>query len=455
VSAKQQQLQQLQAEHASLQSKLDMLGNAVGSHEAMVAQLAALNLSVGPVDVPAAAAAANDAESAQAGSSSGSNISTGSATTAVNREQVQQMKQQQMFQIYIQDVPVLYTKYRLYAQQCAARIIQAASAQPAAAAAAVNLDKQQQKQQQRLVAAAIEVLASAGSIPDKHKAAAVPQIIPGIPIAAEDDTGYPPFPLNLLEVIAFSKLSRAVGTDVDEQQQQQQQQQGDASTSSSSSSGSQDPELHMRTINLVTLKHDVVAPELWANIAGYIQLRPHQRQQLEAGWTMYGRAVQKLNDSRQRLRQQLQRAIDSDAAPATAAAACEPQKLQQTAAGGLAQLLQLHSNCSSISSASSSMAAGMSAAVLKCSSGNVAGCFAVQRQCSSAAGVDLQELEALADAVERSLMQGRAVITAFGWSQMMALDNEQMAAMIVLGFPYLPLIRGVVGHLLGKQVMQQ
>jgi hypothetical protein len=66
-----------------------------------------------------------------------------------------------------------------------------------------------------------------------------------------------------------------------------------------------------------------------------------------------------------------------------------------------------------------------------------------------------QELEALADAVERSLMQGRAVITAFGWSQMMALDNEQMAAMIVAGFPYLPLIRGVVGHLLGKPEMQQ
>jgi hypothetical protein len=35
-------------------------------------------------------------------------------------------------------------------------------------------------------------------------------------------------------------------------------------------------------------------------------------------------------------------------------------------------------------------------------------------------------------------------------------QQQQMAAVIVAGFPYLPLIRGVVGHLLGKaEVLQQ
>ncbi|WIA14066.1 hypothetical protein OEZ85_002617 [Tetradesmus obliquus] len=198
--------------------------------------------------------------------------------------------------------------------------------------------------------------------------------------------------------------------------------------------------------------------------------------------------------TKQQLRQQLQRAIDSPAAAAAAAAAAsaaaavKKQQPQQTDTGmrtagvpkfqgvgglglslpassnaalGLTQLTPLNGSSSSsssshtsLSSSASRMAAGMAAAVLRCS-GNVPGCFAVQRLCSSSVSCVQQELEALADAVERSLMQGRAVITAFGWSQMMALDNEQMSAMIVTGFPYLPLIRGVVGHLLGKEELQQ
>jgi hypothetical protein len=294
-------------------------------------------------------------------------------------------------------------------------------------------------------------------------------------MASEDETGYPPLPLNLLEILAFSKLSRVVGTDIDQQlQQQQQQHQGSAAadgSNSSSSSGSST--LHMRTINLVTLQHDVVRPEFWAEIAGHITLGPQQRQQLEAGWALYVRAMQKLNAGRQQLRQQLQRAIDSSAAAGDAAADASTQPLQQADAsvltgitkfqgvGALGAPLPSSSNAAlalgkpnQVHNSSSSMAAGMAATVLRCG-GNVPGCFAVQRLCSGSASCVQQELEALADAVERSLMQGRAVITAFGWSQMMALDNEQMAAMIVAGFPYLPLIRGVVGHLLGKPEMQQ
>jgi hypothetical protein len=380
--------------------------------------------------------------------------------------------------LLLQDVPALYRKYRLYAQQCASRIIQAQPAAAAAAAAAAAQgqqadSRQQQEAQQRLISAAIELLASAGSVAGEFNsaaaaAAAAPEAIPGVPMAAADDTGFPPFPLNLLEILAFSKLSRAVGTDVDQQlqqqQQQQQQQPGDAKVGSAAAGS----DLHMRTINLVTLKHDAVGPEFWAQIAGHIDLRPQQRQQLEAGWQLYVRAMHKLNANRDKLRQQLQRAIDSPAAAAVAVK--QPQTAAAAAAvlfkgvGGLhvknsnaafdCRDLTLSCGSSSRSSSASPLAAGMAAAVLNCSS-NAPGCFAVQRFCCSSTSCDLQELEALADAVERSLMQGRAVITAFGWSQMMALDNAQMAAMIVAGFPYLPLIRGVVGHLLGKAEMQQ
>jgi hypothetical protein len=379
----------------------------------------------------------------------------------------------------LQDVPALYRKYRLYAQQCASRIIQA---QPTAAQEE-HADSQQQQQQketrQRLISAAIEVPACAGSLAGDNKtaaaaAAAAPEAIPRIPMAAADDTGFPPFPLNLLEILAFSKLSRAVGTDVDQQLQQQQQQQPGAATARSAAAAGQGSgsDLHMRTINLVTLKHDAVSPEFWAQIAGHIQLRPQQRQQLEAGWQLYVRAMHKLNANREKLRQQLQRAIDSPAAAAAAAAMKQPQQAppQHVAAaavvfkgvGGLHvknsdaafDCSDLTLSCGSSSSSASPMAVGMAAAVLTCSS-NAPGCFAVQRLCNSTTSCDLQELEALADAVERSLMQGRAVITAFGCSQMMALDNAQMAAMVVAGFPYMPLIRGVVGHLLGKEEMQQ
>jgi hypothetical protein len=57
VAAKQQLLQQLQAENAALNSKLATLTAAVGTHEAMLAQMAALNLSIGPPEAAAAAVA--------------------------------------------------------------------------------------------------------------------------------------------------------------------------------------------------------------------------------------------------------------------------------------------------------------------------------------------------------------------------------------------------------------
>ncbi|WIA38699.1 hypothetical protein OEZ86_002001 [Tetradesmus obliquus] len=63
--------------------------------------------------------------------------------------------------------------------------------------------------------------------------------------------------------------------------------------------------------------------------------------------------------------------------------------------------------------------------------------------------LDLADYEALADAVERNLMRGRAIIMAFGW-RMLMMDNEQTARLCVASWPYWPLMRALVGHKLGK-----
>jgi hypothetical protein len=135
-------------------------------------------------------------------------------------------------------------------------------------------------------------------------------------------------------------------------------------------------------------------------------MRPQQLQQLEASWQLFERALARLNEERQQLRLLLQRAIDSpDAATAAASAAA-------TAAAGQHSWQRQHPSLdSTAATAAGDASQGMAACLLAVAS-DVPGCFGVQRLCSGC--MDLQDYEQLADAVERNLMRGRAIIMAFG-----------------------------------------
>jgi hypothetical protein len=58
------------------------------------------------------------------------------------------------------------------------------------------------------------------------------------------------------------------------------------------------------------------------------------------------------------------------------------------------------------------------------------------------------------DAIERNLMRGRAVVMVFGWSMLCMLDAHQVARVCVASWPYFPLVRAIIGHVLGKEDLQ-
>eukprot|EP00775_Hariotina_reticulata_P007758 gene7758-7957_t len=65
--------------------------------------------------------------------------------------------------------------------------------------------------------------------------------------------------------------------------------------------------------------------------------------------------------------------------------------------------------------------------------------------------VVLDQYGQLADAVERNLLQGRAVVSMFGWALWQVFNDEQMGRLSVRSWPYWPLARAIVACLLGKQ----
>jgi hypothetical protein len=57
----------------------------------------------------------------------------------------------------------------------------------------------------------------------------------------------------------------------------------------------------------------------------------------------------------------------------------------------------------------------------------------------------------LLDAVDRNLLRGRAVVMMFGWSMLCMLSAEQIGLICVHSWPFFPLIRAIVGYMLGKE----
>lgn len=145
-------------------------------------------------------------------------------------------------------------------------------------------------------------------------------------------------------------------------------------------------------------KPDILPAGFWAAAAAQVPMRQQQLQQLDASWSLFDRAVARLNEERQQLRLQLQRAIDSPAIAAAAAAA--EGKMESSSSSG-------SNGCAA--------AQGMAGCLLAAAA-EVPGCFGVQRLCYGC--MDLADSETLADSVERNLMRGRAIIMAFGEWQM-------------------------------------
>jgi hypothetical protein len=54
------------------------------------------------------------------------------------------------------------------------------------------------------------------------------------------------------------------------------------------------------------------------------------------------------------------------------------------------------------------------------------------------------------DSIERNLVRARAVVLVFSWSMLCMLDARQLAHACVVSWPYFPLVRAIMSHVLGK-----
>ncbi|KAF8059169.1 hypothetical protein HT031_005341 [Scenedesmus sp. PABB004] len=375
VAAKAAQAEALEAEHRRLTSRLAAIEAAQRNQEVLVAQLANLNLSLGPPD-DAAAAGSGDAAGRGA---LGAPAARGGRGGIARQQQL--LKRHAARQQHLQEAPALWARYREYVNGVTARLAGGALA-PCLA---------------------------------RHHAAGAPPPAPpppasesptGVPGPRLDGTGYPPFP--------------------GRRQRRRRRRRG---------GGADSGRLGLYTINLSTGRHDPVRSEFWGRAAREVTLRAEQRSQLEAAWALYERAMAALNAERRALLARLARAAEL-AEPGAAAAAAVP-------AGGAAPR--------------DALAAGMALACLRAPGAAAragAGCLALQRLRPAGHGLDLADHEALLDAVQRNLVRGRAAIMVFGWAMLLSLDNAQIALVAVHCWPYFPLVRAVVGHLLGKAEMQ-
>ncbi|KAF8066388.1 hypothetical protein HT031_002712 [Scenedesmus sp. PABB004] len=234
-------------------------------------------------------------------------------------------------------------------------------------------------------AVAAAVAAAAAAADDDSAAAAA--VGEGGPGA--DATGFPPLPLSIVEIIALWNIHKTAVTP------------------------EAGPVPRVMAYNIETREHEPLPEGFWARVAQQVPLRPEQRAQLEGAWSVFAAALAKVNQERRELQRQLDEVeaaalgLPAAAAGAAAAAAAAPG-----AAGA---------------------SPGASAPFLSL----------------SGAGQVLERYLALVDAIERSLVRGRVLLLVYGQSLKVMLDNEQFARICVASYPIFPLLRAVVGHLIG------
>jgi prefoldin subunit 5 len=75
----------------------------------------------------------------------------------------------------------------------------------------------------------------------------------------------------------------------------------------------------------------------------------------------------------------------------------------------------------------------------------------LQEVAAAEEGIDVEGVyNKVLDAIETNLMRGRAVILLFGRSLPYVLDADQVCRACVASWPYMPIARAIIPHLLGK-----
>jgi hypothetical protein len=404
IAQKRSELQKLEAEQVALRTHQQALESTMNNQDTLLAQLLQLKLSIAgrednAPDLEATTAAAiagvRQAIAMQNGGDAAAEQAAAAAASAQQHQRLKDKKQLAQKKV-MEEGPVFLRLYQGYVQAVADRLSAAAAA--------------------------------SGSS-ESVSAAAV--------------TGnFPTFPFTLVETLSLWTLSRlAIMTRTNFAKLQGAQ---------GASGGGNEEAWDDFTLNLATGQHDLVPEAFWRDVSSKVPLFGEQPVQLGAAWRLYVQAMKALNEERQHLLLKLQEAAAAEeaanvptwagplgdgsgssssgtAAPPAAAAAGAGTSAGQVAAGS-----------SRGSSAAAAAAAGGRGAGVRRDSGTPA---------LDVATVYLD----LLDAVDRNLLRGRAVVMMFGWSMLCMLSAEQIGLICVHSWPFFPLIRAIVGYMLGKE----
>lgn len=425
IALKREQLHKLQEEQEALRSHQVALESTMSNQDKLLAQMLQLKLSLaGKEDskddthleatTAAAMAGVQQALAMQNGGDAAAAQAAAAAAAAAGRQRLVS-QQQRAQQKVLEEGPLFLRRYQAYVQAVADTLAREAAA------------------------------AGAGSSAYLDQAAIAATAAP-----------FPTFPFTLVETLSLWQLSRlAIMTRTNVARHDE---------------GGNTEVWDDFTLNLSSGQHDYVSQDYWKGVAGQIGLHGEQLQQLSAAWRLYANAMNALNEERQGLLLKLQAAAAAEeAADPPDAAGLHPQQQQQQlpeASSSGAGLLQ--GNVAPAApgmlpvSAQLGQAAGSS-----CNNNNVLAAQASSPGAAVAAGAaggsrvsrlyGTQALDVafvymdLLDAVERNLLRGRAVIMMFGWSMLCMLSAEQIGRICVASWPYFPLMRAIVGYMLGKE----
>jgi hypothetical protein len=403
IAQKRSELQKLEAEQVALRTHQQALESTMNNQDMLLAQLLQLKLSIAgrednAPDLEATTAAAiagvRQAMAMQNGGDAAAEQAAAAAASAQQHQRLMEKKQLAQKKV-MEEGPVFLRRYQAYVQAVADRLSAAAAA--------------------------------AGSS-DSVSAAAV--------------TGnFPTFPFTLVETLSLWTLSRlAIMTRTNFAKLQ---------GAGVSSGGGNEEAWDDFTLNLATGQHDLVPEAFWRDVSSKVPLFGEQPVQLGAAWRLYVQAMHALNQERQQLLLKLQEAAAAEEAanvPTWAGPLGDGSSSSSVAAaaaagaggGGGASTGQVAAGSSRGSTVAAAAAAGSS------------GVGVNRRSGTPALDVATVYLDLL-DAVDRNLLRGRAVVMMFGWSMLCMLSAEQIGLVCVHSWPYFPLIRAIVGYMLGKE----